>query len=412
MSYELFIANRYLRSKRKTGLISIITYISIIGVMIGVAALIIVLSVMNGFESEVRSRIIGFGAHIELRTYHNAGLEAPDDVAEKISGIDKIVGTSPYINEKALIISKNKKGGVAVKGVDPQTLASVSDIEEKIVYGVFDIGQIDTDRKSYPGIVLGVYLADNLGADVGDKVQILSPTGINPLLLSSTPNLRTFIVTGYFETGIYEFDDIFAYVAIPEAQRLFDMKGKVSGLEVRLESLEQADTVAGQIEEILGYPYATVTWFQMHKNLFSWMQIEKWMMFIVLSLIIMVAAFNIVGTVIMIVLEKTKEIGILKSMGATSAGIRRIFILEGLIGGVIGTILGLVIGFTLCWIQQEYKIISLPPDVYIITAVPVLMKKLDFLFIGAVALILCYLAAVYPARNAARLEPVEAIRYE
>lgn len=412
MSYEFFIARRYLKSKRKTGFISLITYISIFGVTIGVAALIIVLSIMNGFESEVRSRIIGFSSHIRLRTFHNQGLDDYKKIIKQIENFNHIVGISPYIDEKALIISKNKKSGVIIKGVDTETVGQVSDIENDIIYGTFDIGEIRTNKqKSLPGIVLGRYLADKLGVGLEDKVQILSPTGLSPLI-SRIPHLRTFQVSGYFETGLFEFDDIFAYISIKETQRLFEMKNKVSGLEIKLDDLNYADSVSNKIDELLGYPYTTVTWFEMNKNLFSWMQIEKWAAFIILSLIIMVAAFNIVSTLIMVVLEKTKEIGILKSMGATSSGIMKIFMFEGLVGGAIGTILGCVIGFALCWSQWKYQYFSLPPDVYIISALPILMKWVDFFLIALAAIALSFLATVYPAWKAAQLDPVEAIRYE
>ncbi len=413
MSYEIFIANRYLRSKRRTGFISLINYISISGVMIGVAALIIVLSIMNGFESEVRSRIIGFGAHIELRKYHYEGLENPDALRERISKLPNIIGISPYVNEKGLIISKSKKSGVVIKGVDPETLPQVSDIEGDVVYGKFDVGEVEgsNGQRVLPGIVIGRYLADKLGVGLGERVQILSPTGISPIM-SKIPNLKTFEVTGYFETGIFEFDDVFAYISIKEAQKLFDMKDTVTGLEIKLDDLDKAESVSSRIDQLLGYPYATVTWFDMNKNLFSWMKIEKWAAFIILSLIIMVAAFNIVSTLIMIVLEKTKEIGILKSMGASSGGIMKIFVFQGLIGGVIGTGLGCIIGFALCWAQAKYQFFSLPADVYIISALPILMKKSDFIMIAAAGLLLCLIATVYPARRAAQLDPVEAIRYE
>jgi len=414
MAYEFFIAKRYLKSKRKTGFISLITYISMIGVAIGVAALIIVLSIMNGFESEVRSRIIGFGAHIELRKFHQQPMEDHAAIVAKVESVEHITGISPYIQEKGLIFHpKNKrKEGVAVKGIDPETVSSVSDIEQDVVYGVFDVGEIQSSgSKSYPGIVLGRYLADKLGADLGDKVQILSPSGITPLL-SSMPRFFTFQVAGFFETGIFEFDDLFAYINIHEAQRLFDMQDRVSGVEIKLDDLDRADAVKAAIEDILGYPYTAVTWFQMNKNLFSWMQFEKWGAFIILSLIIMVAAFNIISTLIMIVLEKTKEIGILKSMGATSSGIMKIFMFEGLIGGVVGTVLGCVIGYGLCWAQLKYEFFSLPPDVYIISALPVLMQARDFFLIAFAAILLCFLATVYPAFKAANLDPVEAIRYE
>ncbi|MFQ5676853.1 MAG: lipoprotein-releasing ABC transporter permease subunit [bacterium] len=413
MSYEFFVANRYLKSKRKTGFISLITYISMLGVTIGVAALIIVLSVMNGFEKEVRSRIIGFGAHIEFRTFHQEGVEDYKKISEQIANFEHIKGISPYIEDKALIYtSQKKKSGAAVKGIDPASIKQVSDIEDDVVYGVFELGEINTDgHKSYPGIVLGRYLGDRLNVDLGDKVQLLSPTGISPLL-SRMPALRTFQVSGFFETGIFEIDDVFAYVSIKEAQRLFEMGNKVSGIEIKLDDLEQADAVATRLREHFGYPYAAVTWFDMNKNLFSWMQLEKWGMFIILSLIVMVAAFNIISTLIMIVLEKTKEIGILKSMGATSSSIMKVFMLEGLIGGVVGTMLGCLIGFSLCWAQQKFEFFSLPPDVYIISALPILMKVRDFVLIALAALLLCFLATVYPALKASKLEPVEAIRYE
>ncbi|RMD92784.1 MAG: lipoprotein-releasing ABC transporter permease subunit [Calditrichaeota bacterium] len=414
MSYELFLASRYLKSKRKTGFISLITYISILGVLIGVAALIIVLSIMNGFESEVKNRIIGFGSHIRVRTFHNQGLQNVDEVMNKIKDIEHIIGMSPYVDEKALIIAtkKNQRSGVIVKGVDVTTLHKVSDIQDDVVLGTFNVGEVQTENgKTYPGIVLGRYLADKLRANLGDPVEILSPTGIGPVM-TRMPYLRRFIVTGYFETGIFEFDDIYAYISLKEAQRLFGLKQAVTGIEVKLDDLNKAEEVKEVIINQLGYPYTAVTWFDMNKTLFSWMQFEKWAAFIILSLIIMVATFNIVSTLIMVVLEKTKEIGILKSMGATSKSIMKIFMYQGLVAGVIGTFLGCVIGFALCWSQLKYKFFSLPPDVYIISSLPILMKSTDFISIALAALLLCFIATVYPARKAAQLDPVEAIRYE
>jgi lipoprotein-releasing system permease protein len=412
MSYEFFIANRYLKSKRKTGFISLINYISIAGVMIGVAALIVVLSIMNGFESEVRSRIIGFRAHLELRKFHRVGLEDYQGVLSQIEDLDHIVGISPYIDEKGFIIAGQKKSGVGVKAIDPQTVGLVSDIENDVGYGDFNVGKVEANgQKPLSGIVLGRYLADRLGVGLGDKVQILSPSGISPIL-TRVPHFFSFQVTGFFETGIFEFDDNVAYISISEAQRLFEMKKTVTGLEIKLDDLNHADAVAAEIDKIFGYPYHTVTWFEMNKNLFAWMKIEKWGAFIILSLIIMVAAFNIVSTLIMIVLEKTKEIGILKSMGATSSGVMKIFMLEGLIGGLIGTVLGCIIGYGLCWSQMKYQYFSLPADIYIISALPILMKETDFIMIALAAVLLCFVATVYPAKRAAHLDPVEAIRYE
>ncbi|NIR50475.1 FtsX-like permease family protein [candidate division KSB1 bacterium] len=392
---------------------SIISFLSIFGICTGVTALIITLSVMNGFESEVRSRIIGFGAHIELRKYHKVAVDDYESIVERIKHINHIAGISPYIDEKALILSASKRNsGVAVKGIDVETIEQVSDIKNDVVYGVFELGRMQTNgQKSYPGIVLGRYLADKLGVMLGDRVQIMSPSGITPLM-TRMPPLQTFQVTGFFETGIFEIDEVFAYIAIEEAQRLFRMRGQVTGVEIKLDDLNQADLVASQIRDLLGYPYTAVTWFEMNKNLFSWMQIEKWAAFIILSLIILIAAFNIVNTLIMVVLVKTKEIGILKSMGATSKSIMKIFMFDGLFGGAVGTFLGCALGFALCWSQMKFKFLSLPPDVYIISALPIMMEGMDFVRISVAALALSLIATVYPAFKAAQLEPVEAIRYE
>lgn len=412
MGYEFFIAKRYLKSKQRTGFISLINYISIVGVMIGVAALIIVLSVMNGFESEVRSRIIGFGSHIRLRTFHNQGLKDHQAVADKIEHFDEIVGMSPYIDEKGLIIHRDRREGVVIKGVNSETVDEVSDIKRNVIYGTFDLRRLpENGGRSLPGIVLGRYLAEDLGVGLADTVYVLSPKGVGPIM-SQMPRLMPFRVSGFFETGLFEFDDTFAYIAVAEAQRLFDMGKMVSGLELRLRDRELARPVSERINQLLGYPYTTVTWFDLNKNLFAWMQIEKWAAFVILSLIIMVAAFNIVSTLIMIVLEKTKEIGILKSMGATAGGIMRVFIFKGLVGGSIGTVLGCLVGYVACWAQLKYKFFSLPADVYIISALPILMRAQDFVYITLAALGLCFLATVYPAKKAAELDPVEAIRYE
>jgi lipoprotein-releasing system permease protein len=243
-------------------------------------------------------------------------------------------------------------------------------------------------------------------------VQLLSAAGLETGGLGSMPRAMTFRVAGYFETGIYEYDDTSAFIGIPQAQRLFELGEKVTGVEIKLDDMENATTVGLMINETLGYPYTTVTWFDMNRNLFSWMQFEKWAAFIILSLIIMVAAFNIISTLIMVVLEKTKEIGILKSMGAASGSIMKIFVLQGVVAGFIGTALGLLVGYALCWAQLRYKFFELPGEIYIINALPILMKPTDFVFIALAALFLSFTATLYPAWRAAKLDPVHAIRYE
>jgi len=410
-SYELMIARRYLRARQKTGFINVITYISILGVTIGVAALIIVLSVMNGFESEVRSRIIGFDTHIRLRTYHDQGMENPQQVMDQIRSIPHIVGMSPYVLDKGMLQNNDRSDGVILRGADPSTVNQVSDLQKNILYGKLELGDVSTsDGGKAPGIVVGRYLAERLFLELGQTVVVISPTGVHSLF--QMPPVKQFVVTGFFETGMYEYDNAYAYISVQSAQQLFQMGKKVTGIEIRLDDLYKAKTVVEKIDEKLGFPYFPLTWFDMRKNLFSWMQLEKWAMFIILSLIVLVAAFNIISTIIMVVMEKTKEIGILKSMGATSKSITRIFLYEGMVVGVVGTVVGLLIGYGLCWTQSKYHFLSLPGDVYFINKLPIRMEILDFVFVGVAAILICLLASVYPAKRASSLIPVEAIRYE
>ncbi|MDZ7266033.1 MAG: lipoprotein-releasing ABC transporter permease subunit [candidate division KSB1 bacterium] len=415
MFYELFIARRYLRSKRQVKFISLITYISIAGVAIGTAALVIVLSVMNGFESEVRSRIIGFDAHIKVKTFHDQGLSDYRAVEEKIKDLPHIVAASPYVFNKALILAQgqDRKEGIIIKGIDPKRESLVTDLVKNVNYGTLDLGLIDKEgERPLPGILLGYSLADRLEVGPGDKVTLLSAAGLNVSGFGAMPRALQFRVAGYFETGIFEYDSNCAFIGIPEAQKLFELGNKVTGLQLKLEDMDLADEVAGLIESRLKYPYNTETWFEVNKNLFSWMQFEKWIAFIILSLIIIVAAFNIVSSLIMVVLEKTREIGILKSMGATNQSVMRIFMLQGLVAGVIGTATGLTLGYLLCWSQLKWKFFSLPADVYIINALPILMRPLDFAAVGLAAIVLSFTATIYPALRAATLDPVQAIRYE
>lgn len=410
-SYEFFIARRYLKSRRKTGFINLITYISIIGVAIGVAALIIVLSVMNGFETEVRSRIVGFDTHIRMRTYGDEGMDMYSEVMDEIRGLPHIVGLSPYIDEKGMIRSGQNSDGVMVRGADPKTIRDVSDLAQNIVYGRLELGMVEREgERTKPGIVLGRYLADRLMVDVGDEVILISLSGVHSMF--QAPEVKQFVVTGFFETGMYEYDNAYVYIGLEPAQQLFLMGDEVSGIEIRLDDLYKADEVVEAIDQVLGYPYYGLTWFDMRQTLFSWIQLEKWAMFIVLCLIILVAAFNIISTLIMFVMEKTKEIGILKAMGATAKSVTRIFIYEGIVVGVIGTLLGCTLGYGLCWSQLKYKFFSLPGDVYFINTLPVKMQTTDFIYISIAAVMICLMAAIYPANKAAKLIPVEAIRYE
>lgn len=411
MSFEFFIAKRYLKAKRRTGFISIITYISIGGVMIGVTALIIVLSVMNGFEQEVRSRLLGADAHVRLRKFFSKTITDVDSLLTLVKKIDHVAGASPAIYEQGMISSKDEQQATVIKAIDPKTAGSVTDIADKMVLGELDFSPKMIDGKKYPGIVLGKYLADGINAlRIGDIVSVWSMPKKGGIF--TQPRIKQFYIAGLVEIGYYEYDKAFSYMSIPDAQKLFDMGDGVSWIEIKLDDYELADRVKEDIEEQLGYPYTALTWFQLNRSLYSWMEIEKWGSFVILSLIIMVAAFNIISSLIMVVMEKTREIGILKSMGASSKSIMKIFVFEGLLVGFIGTLLGCIIGYTAGFAQLYFNIISLPGDVYLISSLPIIMKWTDFIAIASISIFLSLSASVFPAYKASQLEPVEAIRYE
>ena len=416
MSYELFVAKRYFQSKRRTGFISLINYFSIAGVMIGVAALIIVLSVMNGFETEVRSRIIGFDSHIRFRSFHDKGIENYEQIIGDLANYEHVKAISPYIYNKGLILTPDNTDAIIIKGVDQNTVIDVSNLQENIVWGELDLDTVEVaGEKPLPGIILGKSLAIRNDVNLGEKVYLGSFATIKNFYMPRPPKMKAFIVNGLFETGLFEFDSNFGYISIECAQDLLNMQdNRVSGLEIMLDKMD-LDVVTNTAEKMgdeYGYPYTAETWFERNSNLFSWMQIEKWAAFIILSLIIMVAAFNIISTMIMVVMEKKKEIGILKSIGAENKSIMKIFVFQGVISGVVGTLIGCLIGYVLCWSQLQYAWFSLPSDVYFISSLPIEMKVSDFVLIAIAAIFLCLGATFYPSVKASKLDPVQAIRYE
>ncbi|APF20472.1 protein of unknown function DUF214 [Caldithrix abyssi DSM 13497] len=409
-SFEFFIAKRYFKAKRRTGFISIITYVSIGGVMIGVTALILVLSVMNGFEQEVRSRLLDADAHVRVRKFYMEPITRTDSLLKLANKLPHVIGASPVIMDKGMISGKERQYATVVKAIDPELANKVVDLKKHLVLGQLDFTPKLYHGKMLPGIVLGRYLADALYAThIGDIVTVWTMPKEGGIF--SQPRVKQFYVAGLVEIGYYEYDKTLSYMSLEDARQLFGVKG-VTWIELKLDDYNKAGQVAQQIEDMLGFPYTTETWFQLNRSLYSWMEIEKWGAFVILSLIIMVAAFNIISSLIMVVMEKTREIGILKSMGASSRSILKIFLYEGLLVGIIGTVLGCLIGYTAGFIQLKFQVISLPPDVYLISSLPVVMKWGDFAAIASVSILLSLLASLYPAYRASKLIPVEAIRYE
>jgi lipoprotein-releasing system permease protein len=410
MRYELLVGLRYLKAKRKQVFISIITFLSIGGVALGVMALIVVLSVMGGFEEDLKKKILGTNAHLVVLE-QGSPMRDYQEITRKVDSVPGVVGASPFIYTQAMLTSANNAQGIILRGIDPETAGRVINIEATLKKGKLTSLQGPAQTREPPGILIGTELAQNLGAMMGDTVVVVSPMGaLTPMGMG--PPMKKFRITGIFATGMYEYDSSLAYISLGSAQKFLSLDDTVSGVEVKVRDIYDVKNIAQRIRKELGFPFWTKDWMQMNRSLFSALKLERTVMFIILVLIVLVAAFGIVSSLILVVMEKNKDIAILKSMGATAKSIMRIFVFEGLIIGVVGTILGILGGYTICALLAQYRFISLPRDVYYLSYLPVKMNIFDFLLISLAAMGISFLATLYPSWQASKLDPAEALRYE
>jgi lipoprotein-releasing system permease protein len=412
MSYSTFIAFRYLKSKRKAASVSIISFISLLGVIVGTAALIIVISVFNGFQGLVTNILVNFDPHIRITAGSGEYISDPEETLAQVESIREVKSATMFLSGKAMVVSGGINRAVNIVGIVPVGNEKISSLSKSVVLGHF----LDPDHDGQ--ILIGISLADALDSMVGDSISIISPAGIERSLTQFyQPKVAKFVVSGIYQSKNKDYDGYYAFVNLPAAQSLFTPPGKnsspamVSGIDVKLWDIGKSNEVKTKLEGMLTNVQID-TWYDLHKDLYQMMTLERVVAYIVLSLIILVAAFNILGSLTMTVIEKRREIGALKTMGATQAGIMRIYLFEGACVGLFGSGIGLLLGFLVNEAQIKYQLFKLDTSVYIIPALPVSMHLTDFLIVGFIAILISSVAALYPAKRASKINPAEAVRWE
>jgi lipoprotein-releasing system permease protein len=409
LPFELHVALRYLLARRKQAFISLISLISTLGVMVGVMALVIALALMTGLQGEIRDRIVGSAAHVYVWKLGEGGVRDYAAEVARLRAQPRVLGAAPALLGKALVTTGSGEAFITVKGIDPALEPQVTDIVRAMQAGSLD-ALAGRPEDQPDGIVIGRDLAQQLGAEVGDAVTLLTPHGsLSPM--GMMPRTRRLEVVGIFSLGLYEFDSAYGFVSLPVARRVLD-KEFVDFVQLRVDDIYAAPEIADQLGASLGSGYLTQDWADMNRSLFSALWLEKVAISITIGLIVAVAALNIIASLILLVMEKSRDIAILKTMGASAPSIMRIFMAQGLIIGIAGTLAGASAGYAVCWVLDRYKLIRVPMDVYQVAYVPFTVQPLDFALVVVSAIVICFLATIYPARQAAGLDPAQALRYQ
>lgn len=421
MRFELFIAARYLRAKRRQAVVGVITAISVIGVAAGVASLILALAITNGMRRDLQDRLLGSTAHIDLMRVAADGIKDWRPLLERLRGLPHVTAAAPGLYGQVLISRGARSGGGLIKGVIPADERTVGDLLQKVQEGsAEDLNPkppapagttAASAAQPLPPIVIGNDLAETIGAKVGDAVLVTSPQGeLTPLGL--VPKYQRCVVVGIFKSGFYQYDASYAFMRLKDAQRLFSEPDLISVISFKVDDLYKADTIAREIEQAAGQGFQTTNWMEQNRELFRALKLEQIVTFIVLALIVCVAALNILIALTMMVMEKTRDIAVLMSFGVTEMQVRRIFLLQGLLISVIGTVLGLVLGYALSWVGGHYRFIHLDAAVYSLDYLPFAPRMWDGVIVAAVSLGVSLIATLYPSGSAAKVLPAEALRYE